>query len=94
MKVLKVLLVVFTLGYGSSLIETNLSNVNPLTGGPLTINSILAVNPAIIAVVGDYQYFLNCNKYKINLEKVQKEKEEKLNYLYPSCPAVKRTKVC
>lgn len=92
MKVLKVLLVVLTLGYGSSLIETNFSNANSLTGGPLTIYSILAVNPAIIAVAGDYQYFLKYNKYKI--QKAQKEKEEKINYLYPSCSNVKPTKVC
>lgn len=94
MKVLKVLLLVLTLGLGKELTETKLPIATLIKGGPQTINSILAGNSATLAVVGDYEYFLQCNKYKLLFKKVKKEQEVKRNYLKPLLSSENPIKTC
>ncbi|UJH92361.1 hypothetical protein LZ575_07490 [Antarcticibacterium sp. 1MA-6-2] len=89
MKELKVILLVFAIGFGSTVPATtkfqNPYYPNTIKGGLQTTKNNESAKIAGLGVEGDYEYYLQYVKYKLDYKKNQGEHDAKKAILSPSC---------
>lgn len=89
MKELKVVLLVLAIGFGSTVPATtkfqNSYYPNTIKGGLQTTQKHQSAKIAGLGVEGDYEYYLQYVRFKLDYKKNQDEQDAKKAILSPSC---------
>lgn len=89
MKELTIVLLILIMSFGCSVpAATKLSNVyypNTFKGGLLITQNINSARVAVLAVEGNYEYYLQYIKFKLNYKKVEEEQDQKKEIVSSSC---------
>ncbi len=94
MKNLKIALLIFFIGFGST-VSATLNIVLSSTIGPQILFKSKSAKIASLDVVGDYEYYLRYNNYRLNYKKIQDQREVNKEDLLPSCAvAIKAKETC
>lgn len=94
MKKLKILFLIFSLGFCSVFFAAKLPLSTSTLGGPQTTASIWAGKSALLSVVGGYDYFLRCSKNKLRYQKVEDEQKAIKVQSRPVRNSKAKTKTC
>lgn len=89
MKELKIVLLVLVMSFGCSMpAATKLSNTyyaDCFKGGLLIAQKINSANVATLVVEGNYEYYLQYIKFKLDYKKVEEEQDQKKEIVSSSC---------
>ena len=89
MKELNIILLALAIGFPSSVSATiKFSNAyypNTIKGGLLTGPKLNSAKAAVLAVEGNYKYYLQYIVYKLDYKKVEEEQDHKKEIVSSSC---------